>query len=189
MILDEIRQMAQPKQPMILKGLLLEYHVGVAAWLSQRVMQGELFESVGYGIGIVPPGSPDRVVGRDEVVPLIAAAMFFDHHHGRGGVSDITICAAADSMRPVTPEVVRGILSYPFGVLKVQRITAFIDGRNHDAVKLMKRFGFQCEGAKRNMRDDGGEVLMFGLLERECTYMEEPEVPADNGPAADREAA
>ena len=177
MITDDIKRMSAPPQPMIVKGLLMDHPVAVAAWLSLRVMHGELVDKFSYGVGICPPGTPDRIVAKDEPVALIAAAAFADYHGGNGW-SDITICAAADDMATLTPEHIAGILAYPFNVLKVKRITAFVDGKNHAAVQIMHRFGFQCEGAKRGMRDDGGEVLMFGLLPSDAKYNDVPLFPA-----------
>jgi hypothetical protein len=161
---------AGTNMPMIRNGLLLNHPTMITTWLSKRVMAGELFEVLGVGVGIVKPGVADRIVKPDEVIELAAAAYFFEQHT-RGGMSDISICAAADDMTAVTPEMIKAILLVPFGEMGMRRITAFIDGRNLPAILMMQRFGFVCEGAKRAMRDDGGEVLMFGLLEKECPYL------------------
>lgn len=173
MIADDILMMAAPRQPMIKAGLLFDHPVCVAAWLAMRVMHGELVDKFTYGVGICPPGALDRIVPNDEAVPLIAAAAFADYYSikdGRAGWSDITVCAAADEVATLTPQQIAGVLAYPFGGLKCNRVTAYVDGRNHDAVTFMNRFGFICEGAKRGMRDDGGEVLMFGLLKSEAQF-------------------
>ena len=169
MITDDIARYTARAQPKIVDGLLLDHPLAVTSWLSARVMQGELVDKFTYGVGVCPPGTPDRIVNAGEAVPLIAAAAFADYYGGNGW-SDITVCAAAEDMEAITPRIVTGILAYPFKVLNAKRITAYVDGRNHPAVNLMQRFGFQCEGAKRGMRDDGGEVLMFGLLMAEAKY-------------------
>jgi hypothetical protein len=162
-MLEGIQQLADPKIPMVVDGLLLNYPVAVAAWLSPRVMQGELMELPGYGIGILPADESNRIIKPGEVVDLAAAAMFYDYHGGRGGWSDISVCAAADNMRPVTPQIIRAVLAYPFGFLKVRHITATVDHRNKDMLALMERFGFRQTGAKPGVCDDGGDVLMFSL--------------------------
>ena len=169
MITDDIARYTARAQPKIVDGLLLDHPLAVTSWLSARVMQGELVDKFTYGVGVCPPGTPDRIVNAGEAVPLIAAAAFADYYGGKG-FSDITMSAACADMEAITPEIVRGVLAYPFGTLKVNHITAFVDGRNHRGVNIMDRFGFVCTGAKTGARDDGGDVLMYSLTRRTAKY-------------------
>jgi hypothetical protein len=52
----------------------------------------------------------------------------------------------------------------PFKVLRVPRVTGLIRGENLNAQHFVGRLGFQYEGRMRKAFEDGGDLVLYGLL-------------------------
>jgi RimJ/RimL family protein N-acetyltransferase len=59
---------------------------------------------------------------------------------------------------------IRQILDYPFGQLKLPRISAEMALNNADGVNSAVKLGFRLEGRKRKKMRDGTDMGVFGLL-------------------------
>lgn len=61
---------------------------------------------------------------------------------------------------------------YPFVQLGLTRLTALVPSKNHNALTLDIRLGFQIEGRMREaMTDD--DVVVLGMLRRDCIWIPE----------------
>jgi RimJ/RimL family protein N-acetyltransferase len=65
---------------------------------------------------------------------------------------------------------IRLVLRYVFEQLGCTRITGRIDVSNDVALEQSQRLGFVVEGRMREAGDDG-DVLIVGLLKRECRWI------------------
>jgi RimJ/RimL family protein N-acetyltransferase len=73
---------------------------------------------------------------------------------------------AADGPRWLTRRLIGQILSYPFGQLDCQRITALTPRRATAARRFLEAFGFRREGlVRKGFGDD--DAVVSGLLRRE----------------------
>ena len=106
------------------------------------------------------------VLSRDSS-QLIAGVVY----HGYTG-SDVIQSIAATSPMWARPEVIRGLLAYPFETLKCRRTTALISESNTRSWKTMQRIGFQQEGRMRQGGDNGEDLLVFGLTRDECRWID-----------------
>jgi hypothetical protein len=67
---------------------------------------------------------------------------------------------------------VRVCFRYVFEQLKVRRAMGLIASSNPDCVRLALRLGFKVEGRMREAADDGSDLVMMGMLKRECQHLE-----------------
>ena len=62
--------------------------------------------------------------------------------------------------------IIQGLMAYPFGQLKVARVTTYTPKRNREARRFLDRFGFKREGLIR--RGFGADdMVVSGLLDSE----------------------
>jgi len=93
---------------------------------------------------------------------LVAAAVF-NHFE----LPDIQITFCTSDKRWATPDVVRGIISYPFKI-GCKRITAVTDDTNQPAKAFLCRMGFRLEGIHVDASPTGGNRLSYGLLRKDA---------------------
>lgn len=60
---------------------------------------------------------------------------------------------------------------FPFEFLGVGRMVGAIPARNEHAAGIAERLGFVREGIAREAEDDGGDLILFGMLKRECRWL------------------
>lgn len=70
---------------------------------------------------------------------------------------------------PVPVWVIRAVFAYPFGQLKLKRVTGLIRADNEAAMAIARRNGFVEEGRKRRAMGSQDEVIM-GLLASEAGF-------------------
>lgn len=61
--------------------------------------------------------------------------------------------------------------NFVYNHLKVERITAGIRSNNTASIHLCGRLGFRKEGILRNYFKNGEDLLLMGLLRKECKYL------------------
>lgn len=61
--------------------------------------------------------------------------------------------------------------TYPFVVGGLQRMTGLVPASNKRALRLNQHFGFRIEGALRRGADDGGDMIVMGMLREECPFI------------------
>ncbi len=59
-----------------------------------------------------------------------------------------------------------------FDVFKCRRVSVGVSRNNLASLSLVKRLGFKFEGYLRGYRDNGEDVILFGMLENECLWKE-----------------
>ena len=93
--------------------------------------------------------------------------------------SDISMhVVALQGRKWCVPEFLSAAFRYPFVQLKLRRVTAFVPSSNEQALKLDRHLGFIYEGRMREAGPDGEDVIVLGLLRRECRFYGQEEQSA-----------
>ncbi|WP_143560239.1 GNAT family N-acetyltransferase [Sphingobium sp. IP1] len=61
--------------------------------------------------------------------------------------------------------------TYPFVVGGLHRMTGLVPASNKRALRLNQHFGFRIEGALRRGANDGGDMIVMGMLREECPFI------------------
>lgn len=69
--------------------------------------------------------------------------------------------------------------SYPFQELGLRRVTALVAKKNKKSRKLCEDLGFSQEGRLRQAAVNGDDLIVYGLLRKDCRWLKEE----DNGQA------
>jgi RimJ/RimL family protein N-acetyltransferase len=81
------------------------------------------------------------------------------------------VVIAAESPRWASREVFHTAFAYPFLQLGCRRVTARVPVSNTRARRLVEGAGFALEGLMRSAAQDGGDVLIYGILKQECRWV------------------
>lgn len=77
------------------------------------------------------------------------------------------------SRRWITRELIVHSFAYPFIQCGYPRINAFVSVNNPQAVKFNEDFGWTREGVLREAGEAGEDLIVFGMLRRECRWLPE----------------
>jgi hypothetical protein len=104
-----------------------------------------------------------QTIGQTTRGQLTAVAIFenFNTH-------DIEVSLAIDGR--ATPAFPKAVFRYVFTQLGCRRMTAMVPMSSARTIELATRLGFVLEGCKRDATP-AGDMLMFGLLRKECRYV------------------
>lgn len=80
--------------------------------------------------------------------------------------------AAVPGRRWMTRDFLRVAFRYPFVQLKCRRVTGYVPASNADALRFDLHLGFVQEGRMREALPNGEDVLVLGMLKRECRWLE-----------------
>lgn len=127
----------------------------VAAYVLSRFPGNPMWEQF-KALGVVRHGA------------LIGGVVFHNYHPA---ASDIEISAAFDSPLWCLPRTVEQLFSYPIAQLKCQRITARTSRRNKPARSFLERLGFRVEGVLRRAHDGKQDVILYGLLIEQSSWL------------------
>lgn len=75
--------------------------------------------------------------------------------------------------RWVNKEYIIRVFAYPFLQCNYPRLNSFVSVNNKAAIAFNEWFGFVREGVLREAGDDGEDLIVFGLLRRECRWLPE----------------
>ena len=154
------------KPVFVINGVLYGVDALIAAWVSERL--GAEMPNVMYtAFGICAEGTLEGPVSDLSKIFLIAGVYWYNHYTGPDQF-DISCAVASETELAGRPDVIRKILEYPFGELKVPRISAEIHADNDRAIRTAEKLGFKREGVKRKAGRDGGDTVSLGLLPDEC---------------------
>lgn len=78
--------------------------------------------------------------------------------------------AAVPGRRWMTREFLRVAFRYPFVQLGVRRVTGYVPASNADALRFDLHLGFVQEGCMREAMENGEDIIVLGMLERECRW-------------------
>ena len=99
----------------------------------------------------------------------LLAVVVYNYFSGEG--ADIAMhIAAVPGRRWMTRQFLRVAFRYPFVQLKCRRVTGYVPASNADALKFDLHLGFQQEGRMREALKNGEDVIVLGMLERECRW-------------------
>lgn len=79
--------------------------------------------------------------------------------------------ASDGSRRWATRELLIHAFAYPFITCRFRRVTADIAADNATAIRMVTQLGAVEEGRMREAGPDGQDVVLFGLLRRDCRWL------------------
>ena len=71
----------------------------------------------------------------------------------------------------LTPGNLAGWFWYPFEQLECTRCTALVHKKNKISRRFVERLGFKVEGVLREAAEDGKDLIIYGLLKRDCPHL------------------
>lgn len=98
----------------------------------------------------------------------LAAAVVISNFRG----TDCEISCASETPLAWRPHVCKAVFSYIFDQLGCVRCTSITTRNNKRTRGFLLSLGFQLEGNLRNGYDGYKDALIYGLLRRECSYVE-----------------
>jgi L-amino acid N-acyltransferase YncA len=82
----------------------------------------------------------------------------------------ISIASTGDK-RWLTREFGVRSMAYPFIQCNFARLTALVSTLNQPSISFVQRFGFTAEGRIREGGAQGEDLIVFGMLKRECMWL------------------
>lgn len=126
----------------------------LVAWAQNRIAGGS-FRDDAKAIGLADDGKLRGVVVYDNFT-----------------TTGCWISVASDmSRRWITREFIIHAMAYPFLQLGYPRINAFVSCRNAMSISFCEGFGWTREGILREAGHDGEDLIVFGMLRRECRWL------------------
>lgn len=99
----------------------------------------------------------------------LIAGVLYEQHNG----PNVMMHVASDGSRHwMTPAYMAACFRYPFLQLGVNRVTALVRMDNKDAQRFDEALGFKMEGVLREAASDGTDLILYGMLKRECRYLD-----------------
>lgn len=86
-------------------------------------------------------------------------------------VPEMTLDAAGEGAW-INRSTLRQFFSYPFIDVKCSRVTTIVSSNNTKARKFQVGLGFTQEGVCREAMPGGVDAIVYGLLKRECRWIE-----------------
>ena len=119
----------------------------VGGWINEQI-SGEM----------TLPTGPFTAIGAIKNNELIAGIMFFNRQP-----NDITVALVVDRLF-TAPRIVASVMRYPFIQLGLNRVSAEIAASNKRCIRMAEGMGFELEGIKSAAADDGGNLMIYGLM-------------------------
>ena len=114
-------------------------------------------------IPVVQKFGPNVCIGVGDGKNVIAAAIYYDYDG-----YNMQMAFAADTPRAITRKVIRELLSYPFHIAGVARLTNFVEATNAKSIRITEGVGFKREGLIRRGYRNGSDMIVYGLLPEDC---------------------
>lgn len=128
----------------------------IAKWACERLDNVELpggFEAIG-----ITDADDQKLVG---------AVLYTDY---RPNVKTVEMWAVGEG-NWLTRQKIRELFAYPFEVLGCNRITLRIARPNKKARAFVRKLGFVEEGNAREALGPGKDLILYGMLKRECRWL------------------
>lgn len=88
--------------------------------------------------------------------------------------ADVYIHIASDGSRTwLTREFLVACFAFPFIQLGLPRVTGLVPASNDAAMRFDLKLGFQVEGRCREAVPGGDDLMVLGMLRRECRFIPE----------------
>ena len=137
------------------KHVVTDQHMRVMAWVAPRVGLSLELMVPGVGIGVEQGGN------------LIAGAVF----NRITSYSTEFHLAAVPGKTWGTRTFFKVCAEYPFLHLGVNRVTVHTRADNEDARRMTEHMGFKKEGVMRAACRDGSDMIVYGLLKKDCRWI------------------
>lgn len=99
---------------------------------------------------------------------LIAGIVF-----NRYSYPDISMHVASDEKKSwLSKHLLFELFYYAFEVCKCFRVTATVDATKEAVLKFDKKIGFVQEGVKRKACMNGNDLIVLGMLRKECRFLD-----------------
>jgi len=108
-----------------------------------------------------------QAIGRERAGQIVGAVIY-TNASPRNVVTSIVL------EEPMTRRFLYAVFWYPFEQLKVARLTATVEEWNAKSLLFCKHVGFRVEGRMVEAASDGGDVIVMGLLKRNCRFLKRP---------------
>lgn len=109
----------------------------------------------------------------------VLAVILYDRFTG----ADIHMHIASASPKWCNRKVLRGLFRYPFEQLSTRRVTAMTTKSNKVARQFLERLGFRLEGTHPQSGTNGETMCSYGLLRRDCRWVNGKEI-TESAPGA-----
>lgn len=107
-------------------------------------------------------------IGLEQDGQVVAGVVYEQH----SGPNILTHIASDGSRAWLTPAYLGAIFRYPFLQLACARITAIVRADNADSRRFVEHLGFSHEGLMREACEDGADLIIYGMLKRECRFLQ-----------------
>ena len=107
-------------------------------------------------------------IGLADENKLIAGVVFNRFH--RGLSIDISV-AATPGKQWLSRSFLHDVFVYPFRQLNLNKVQSFIPASNRRSERLCVGLGFTLEGRLREAWPGGEDLLVYGMLARECRWI------------------
>ncbi len=138
--------------------------------MTSRYLYGEEKRVLPWMEGIIPHmrfHSDAQAIAHERDGKLVGAAGY-DHFTSRS----CSMHVASDSTRQwLTREFLVRVYAYPFIQCGFARVTSIVSVNNEKSLRFIRHLGYTEEGRMREEGDDGDDMILFGLLRRECRYL------------------
>lgn len=106
-------------------------------------------------------------IGHERNGRIVAVAVFDTF-----APNDCLVGLASDgSWRWSTPEFATVVMAYPFVQCGFSRISCIVSTLNERSLRYTRHFGWREEGLLREAGPHGEDMVLFGMLRRECPYL------------------
>jgi hypothetical protein len=126
--------------------------IRVAKWCSERIEHfsgwGSNPEAVGY-----------------EIDGVLKGGVVYTNYTPTNVFGSIVLEA------PLTKKYLHTLFAVPFLQWKLPHLSAAVEASNEKSVHMCHRWGFTVEGRLREAAADGKDVIIFGMLRRECRFI------------------
>jgi RimJ/RimL family protein N-acetyltransferase len=125
---------------------------GMIAWAEDKIAHCKFREDA-------------RAIGHERDGKLIAVVVYDTF-----STSSCFVHLAADGRKWNTPEFAMTVMAYPFRQCGFHRINCIVSATNRLSLIFTRHFGWKQEGVLREGGPEGEDMILFGMLRRECKY-------------------
>lgn len=110
-----------------------------------------------------------KAIAVEDKGELIAGVVFHNFKN-----NNITLSIASKPEKHWSShEFLKHIFRYVFDVCKCNRATAQVSSDNTKSIRYVEHLGFVREGAMREAGLNGQDILIYGMLRKECRFINE----------------
>lgn len=124
-------------------------------WVCMGLKEGKKWCGENYTCGFVRDGK------------LIGGLIYHDYRLD----TDVWWTIFSTDKRWCTRHVLHYIFDVAFNKFRCKRISLMVNAGNAPCLNFVTKLGFKEEGRLRAYREDGADIIIFGMLKDECRYL------------------